>query len=243
MQVDWPADLWTSSNNIGGIKDRRQPSACHQPGHPAGGWGREAQGSCCGQEASAWVERVRYWLYCGQSSSGLALRYHLLAIFVILHPTRLSIQSSLIKSKTTDKYRALKLHRRSVLSWTQHQMARTQNFTVIVSVKNTTLSIYRSASDWHNCFCHSYYKEAFVWGLLRGKPTLCLQITFSPTFLWLQRRSVTEPGCWSRWRICNSRLSSEYRCANFSMMLIFLYMKTEILILIVSGLRLLPQTL
>ena len=42
--------------------------------------------------------------------------------------------------KTTSCYRVLKLQRWGVLSWVQHQMARTQNFTVILSVKNTSFS-------------------------------------------------------------------------------------------------------
>ena len=42
--------------------------------------------------------------------------------------------------KTTNCNRVLKLQRWGVLSWVQHQMARTQNFTVILSVKNTSFS-------------------------------------------------------------------------------------------------------
>ena len=76
-QVDWSADFWTWTLASGGLQDWRQPLVCHLPGHPAGCWGGEAEGSGRGEETPAGVEGIYHGLSCCQSGPGLALRLDL----------------------------------------------------------------------------------------------------------------------------------------------------------------------
>ena len=129
--------------------------------------------------------------------------------------------------KTTNCNRVLKLQRWGVLSWVQHQMARTQNFTVILSVKNTTPYYYQFISDHSSsveintdtCSSKTFVKwylliKTFrLWDALYEVLTadngfnLLLQCrSYDLKSLPFQRtRSVSEPGCWWRWRTCSSR--------------------------------------
>ena len=112
--------------------------------------------------------------------------------------------------KTTNCNRVLKLQRWGVLSWVQHQMARTQNFTVILSVKNTSFSKMVTIID--------LFAPAVIWIVLahlKNRPSvrsvvdrnlfgkrcfvkrLCkvgILKLFSGTPVCCRKRSVSEPG-------------------------------------------------